>query len=133
MNEIKDNIEIKIGSEKNFGYFFFTLFLLISLYPLIKGEKILGWSLICSGFFIGATLFSPSLLKIPNYYWAKFGILLGKIISPIVMLIIYLLGIAPVSVFLKIIRKDILKNNYDESLDTYWIKKERIESMRNQF
>ena len=133
MTEIKDNIEVKIGSEKNFGYFFFTLFLLVSLYPLIKGEKILAWSLICSGFFLGAALFLPSLLKIPNYYWAKFGILLGKIISPFVMLIIYILGIAPVSVFLKIIRKDVLKNNYDESLDTYWIKKDRMESMRNQF
>ena len=133
MTEIKDNIEVRIGSEKNFGYFFFTLFLLISIYPIIKGEKILVWSLICSGFFLASAIFLPSLLKTPNYYWAKFGILLGKIISPFVMLIIYILGIAPVSVFLKIIRKDILKNNYDESLDTYWIKKDRMESMRNQF
>lgn len=133
MNDIKQNISIKIGSEKSFGYFFSLIFIIISIYPLINNGQIRLWSIACSTFLLLITFFKPIILRKPNQAWAKFGILLGRIVSPIIMFIIYILGVLPVGLFLKIFRKDILKTKYNDKAQTYWIKKEGMGSMKNQF
>tara|TARA_S200000501_G_C20608342_1_gene649107 strand:- start:114 stop:515 length:402 start_codon:yes stop_codon:yes gene_type:complete len=133
MNEIKQNIDIKIGSEKSFGYFFSVLFLIIAIYPLINDSEIRIWSIICSlAFFFTALLF-PSLLILPNRLWAKFGILIGKIFSPLIMAVVYLLGVLPIAIFLKLFKKDVLNTKYHREANTYWIQKDKTEPMRNQF
>ena len=82
---------IKIGSNKSFGIVFFIFFLLISLYPLTNQENIRIWSLIISLIFLILGLLDSKILSPFNILWFKFGIILGRIISPIIMFIIFFL------------------------------------------
>ena len=84
-----DHKDIKIGSNRSFGLVFFVVFLLISIYPFLKDENIRIWSLIISFIFLVLGLLNSNLLSPLNKLWFKFGLFLGKIISPIIMGIIF--------------------------------------------
>ena len=125
--------EIKVGSNKSFGVVFFLVFLIISLYPLLNSENLRLWSLIVSLVFLILGVLNSNLLSPLNKIWFKFGIFLGKIISPIVMGIIFFLVVTPIGLLMKILKKDLLnlKFNKDRS---YWIEKTEPKSkMKNQF
>ena len=80
---------IKIGSNRSFGIVFFIVFLLIALYPLLNSKDVRIWSLIIALIFLVLGLFNSNILSPLNKIWFKFGILLGKIVSPLIMAIIF--------------------------------------------
>ena len=124
---------IKISSNKSFGIVFFIVFLLIGLYPLIHYENVRIWSLIISFIFLMLGFLNSSILTPLNLLWYKFGILLGKLISPIIMALIFFLVVTPIGLLMKILRKDILNLRYNTK-KTYWIEKKGPKSkMKNQF
>ncbi len=127
------NNDIKIGSNKSFGVVFFIVFLIIALYPMLKGQDLRLWSLIISLIFLILGIVNSTVLTPLNKIWFKFGILLGNIISPIVMAIVFFVVVTPTGIIMKILRKDLIglkKNNKN----TYWIeKKAKMTSMKNQF
>jgi len=125
--------EIKIGSNRSFGIVFFIVFLLIAIYPLINNEELRIWSLVIAVVFLVLGLINSKILTSLNKLWFKFGLLLGKIISPIVMGLIFFLVVTPIGLIMRIIGKDLLnlKLNKDKS---YWIEKSGPKSkMKNQF
>ncbi len=125
--------EIKISSNRNFGVVFFVVFFLIALYPLTYDEGIRTWSIIISLFFLILGLFNSKILNPLNKLWFKFGIILGKIISPLIMGIIYFLVVTPTGLIMRLLRKDILNLKYNKD-KSYWIKKnEKKNNMKNQF
>ena len=125
--------EIKIGSNRSFGIVFFIVFLLISTYPLLNDNNIRIWSLFLSVIFLILGLINSSILTPLNKVWFKFGILLGKIVSPLVMGIIFFLVVTPIGILMRILNKDILNLKYNNK-STYWIEKTGPKSkMKNQF
>ena len=125
---------IKIGSNKNFGIVFFLVFLLISIYPLTNNENVRYWSLIVSLIFLILGLLNSAILSPLNKLWFKFGILLGKIVSPLVMGIIFFLVVTPIGLLMKIFKKDLLNLTFNDKKKTYWIEKTEPKSkMKNQF
>tara|TARA_B100000401_G_C52266662_1_gene466971 strand:- start:21 stop:404 length:384 start_codon:yes stop_codon:yes gene_type:complete len=125
--------DIKLGSNRSFGIVFFVVFLLISLYPLINQESIRLWSLTISIIFLILGLFNSRLLTPLNKIWFKFGLFLGKIVSPIIMGLIFFVVVTPIGFLMRVLGKDLLnlKLNNDKS---YWIeKKEPKSKMKNQF
>jgi len=127
------NSKIEISSNKSFGVVFFIFFFVVSIYPLFKGGDLRTWSLIISVIFLILGLLNSKILTPLNKLWFKFGILLGTIVSPIVMGIIFFIVVTPISLIMKILGKDILnlKKNKNRS---YWIDKSEIKStMKNQF
>ena len=125
--------DIKVGSNKSFGIVFFIVFLLISLYPLLNDENIRFWSLVISVIFLILGIFNSSLLLPLNKLWFKFGIILGKIISPVVMGIIFFFVVTPIGLIMRILGKDLLNLRYNNN-KSYWIKKNGPKSkMKNQF
>ena len=125
--------EIKIGSNRSFGVVFFVVFLLVSIYPLINEENIRYWSLIVSLIFLILGFLNSKILTPLNKIWFKFGIFLGRIISPFIMGIIFFFVVTPTGLLMRIFKKDLLnlKFNKDKS---YWIKKTEPKSkMKNQF
>ena len=125
--------KIQISSNKSFGIVFFVVFLIFSLYPLSKDGNIIVWSLILSIIFLILGLFNSSILTPFNRLWFKFGIFLGKIVSPIVMGLIFFLVVTPTGFLMRFFGKDIL-NLKKNKKDTYWIKKDGPKSiMKNQF
>ena len=89
--------EIKISSNRSFGIVFFIVFLLIALYPLLKDNDLRIWSLVISFIFLILGLINSKILTPLNRLWFKFGLLLGKFISPIIMGIIFFIVVTPVS------------------------------------
>ena len=125
--------DIKVGSNKSFGIVFFAVFLLISFYPLLNSESIRLWSLIISLVFLVLGILNSNLLSPLNKLWFKFGILLGKIISPVIMGIIFFLVVTPIGLAMRLLGKDVLNLKYGD-YQSYWIEKTGPKSkMKNQF
>ena len=125
--------DVKISSNRSFGVVFFIVFLLIALYPVINHEEIRAWSLLVSLIFLVLGLINSKFLNPLNKLWFKFGLFLGKIITPIIMGIIFFLVVTPIGLIMKVLRKDLLNLRYNKN-KTYWIEKSGPKSkMKNQF
>ena len=124
---------IKIGSNRSFGIVFCIVFFFIALYPLTYSEEIRLWSLIISLFFLFLGLINSKILNPLNKLWFKFGIFLGKVISPIIMGIIFFFVVTPIGLIMRIFGKDVLNLKFSKN-KTYWIEKSGPKSkMKNQF
>ena len=125
--------KLKIGSNKSFGIVFFVFFLIIATYPLINGESIRPWAIILSVIFLILGLLNSKILTPLNLLWFKFGILIGRFVSPIVMGLVFFLVVTPTGLIMRLLKKDLLrlkKNNRN----TYWITRHVSKSdMKNQF
>ena len=125
--------KIRISSNRSFGIVFFTVFFIVSIYPIFKGGDLRIWSLIISIIFLILGLLNSKILTPLNKIWFKFGVLLGNIISPIVMGIVFFIVVTPISLLMKALGKDVLnlKKNTNKS---YWIEKTGPKSkMKEQF
>ena len=126
--------KIKIGSNRNFGIVFFVVFLILGLWPLIHGDQIRIWFIIISLVFLILGLINSKLLTPLNKLWFKFGIILGAIVAPVVMGIVFFLVITPIGLIIKIMGKDLLNKKYDKKKKTYWIKRDTsVGTMKRQF
>ena len=125
--------EIKISSNRSFGIVFFIVFLLIALYPLLKGNDLRIWSLVISFIFLVLGLINSKILTPLNRLWFKFGLLLGRFISPLIMGIIFFVVVTPIGIIMRLLKKDLLNLKYNKK-ETYWIDKSGPKSkMKNQF
>ena len=125
--------EIKIGSNKSFGIVFFIVFLIISVYPFFFDGNIRIWSLIISLIFLVLGLINSRVLTPLNRLWFKFGMFLGKFISPIIMGIVFFIVVTPTGLIMRAFKKDLLNLKKKDS-KSYWIKRDKFNSdMRNQF
>tara|TARA_Y100000816_G_C26069050_1_gene562110 strand:- start:1117 stop:1500 length:384 start_codon:yes stop_codon:yes gene_type:complete len=125
--------KIKVGSNKSFGIVFFIFFLIVGLYPLINGDDLRIWSIILSILFLILGLVNSQILTPLNILWFKFGILLGRFVSPIVMGFVFFLVVTPTGIIMRLINKDLLKLKKSKS-KSYWIKRSGDKSeMKNQF
>ena len=125
--------DIKVGSNRNFGIVFSIIFLLISLYPLLKSGDIRVWSLVVSFIFLILGIVNSKILSPFNKLWFKFGLLLGKFVSPLIMMIIFFFVVTPIGILMRLFRKDVLNLKFNNK-ETYWIEKNGPKSkMKNQF
>ena len=122
--------KINLPSNRNFGIVFFIVFLLVALYPVINNEEIRTWSISISVIFLFLGLRNSAILTPLNKLWYNFGLILGKIVSPLVMGIIFFLVVTPIGLIMRLCGKDLLNlKNY-----SYWIEKKGPKSlMKNQF
>ena len=129
---MKSFIDIKRKNNITFGILFFILFLIIGIYPLISNEPIRIWSITLSLVLLIITITKPNLLTFLNKLWIKFGILLGKIVSPIVMGLVFFFVVTPIGILLKILKKDVM--GLKRGISSYWITREdKLQSMKKQF
>ena len=124
---------MNMSSNRSFGIVFFVVFLIIALYPLINDGNLRIWSLIISLIFLALGLINSIILTPLNIIWFKFGLFLGKIVSPLIMGTIFFFVVTPIGVLMRILNKDILNLKYNNK-STYWIEKSGPKSkMKNQF
>ena len=125
--------DIKISSNRSFGVVFFIVFLLIALYPLLNNNEFRLWSLIISVIFLILGILNSKILSPLNKIWFKFGLLLGKIISPIIMGVIFFSVVTPIGFIMKLLGKDLINLKFNNQ-KSYWIEKSGPKSkMKNQF
>ena len=129
MNFYKD---IKKKDNITFGLLFFVFFLIFGFYPLNSGGFIRIWSVVLSLVFLIITIIRPNLFTFLNKLWIQFGILLGKIISPIVMGLVFFLVVTPIGILVRILKKDVM--GLKRGASSYWINREdKVQSMKKQF
>ncbi len=124
---------MKRSTEKNFGIIFSALFFLIGLWPLLNAAEIRIWSIIIAIIFLVLAFLKPKLLKPLNHNWIKLGEIIGKVIAPIVMALVFFIIVTPISFLVRVLGKDLLKLKFSKN-NSYWIKrKENITTMDKQF
>ena len=125
--------KVKIGSNRSFGIVFFIFFLIIGTYPIFFQGELRIWSLVVSIIFLLLGIINSRFLTPLNLLWFKFGMLLGRIVSPIVMGLVFFLVVTPTGMIMRILNKDPLKLK-KKNIKTYWIERSSIKSdMKNQF
>ena len=123
----------KISSNRSFGILFSIVFAAIAFWPLLNLGEIRVWSVIVSSIFLILGLINYKLLYPLNLVWVKFGELIGKIVAPLVMALIFFLILTPIGLFLRLIGKDLLNIKLNNN-KTYWIKRDKKPgSMKRQF
>ena len=122
------------SSNKSFGLLFFVVFLIIGLWPLKNGESLNYYFIIASVVFLILGLLNSKLLSPLNKSWIKLGEILGIIIAPIVMALVYFAILTPISIIVRVFGKDLLGLKFLKEKGTYWIKrKKNLGSMKKQF
>ena len=131
---MRNNSKYKISSNRSFGIVFFFVFLIISLWPLINENPLRVWPIYVAIIFLILGLMNSKLLAPLNILWFKFVKLLGSIVAPIVMGIVFFAVITPIGFFMKIIGKDLLNDKYNNKNKSYWINREKSKgTMKQQF
>ena len=129
--------QVKASSNRAFGWVFVIVFLIIALLPLAFGGTLRWWSLIVSGLVAVVTIAAPTLLTIPNRLWLRFGLLVHRVISPVVLAIMFYMIVTPMGLLMRVFAKDNLRLRCDAAAESYWIKREppgpQPDSMPHQF
>ena len=129
--------DVKPGSERAFGLVFAAVFALIGLWPLLSAESVRPWALIVAALLIAAARFAPRALDPLNRLWFLFGVLLHKIVSPLVMALLFFVTVTPIAILMRLAGKDPLRLKFDRAAKSYWIERTppgpAPETMRNQF
>ena len=125
---------MKFSHEKKFGILFFIVFSIIGFWPILSLNPIRIWSLLLATIFLTISFAKPSLLRPFNKIWIRFGEILGHYISPIVMFIIFFLILTPLSLIVRIFKRDLLNLNFSKKKNSYWVKRDgNLGSMDKQY
>ena len=124
----------KKSSNRRFGILFFLVFLGFGLWPLTKEMSPNIYLIIISVIFLILGLLNSKLLSPLNNLWIKFGEMLGKIIAPIVMAVVYFLILTPISLLVRLFGKDLIGMKFSNNIKSYWIKRKKdLGTMDKQF
>lgn len=137
MSETHGNVEIKGSSDRSFGLVFTAVFTIVGLFPLLGDGQVRIWALAVAGLFLIISFVRPGLLAPLNLVWFRFGMLLGKIMTPIVMGLLYFVTITPIGLIMRATGKDPLRTRLEPEAETYWQKRDAesqpLNSMRDQY
>ncbi|MDB5723507.1 MAG: hypothetical protein JWQ16_261 [Novosphingobium sp.] len=126
--------KIKMGSERSFGLVFAGVFAVVALVPLAHGHPARLWALPVAALFVGAALIRPAILAPLNRLWFGFGLALGKVMTPVMMGLLFVVAVIPTALVMKLLRKDPLNLRLSADAATYWEPREQQPGpMRDQF
>ncbi|WP_298936326.1 SxtJ family membrane protein [uncultured Ruegeria sp.] len=134
MSDHQANVDVEIGSERGFGIVFTVVFLIIALWPLWGGGTVRWIPLVIAAIILALTFIAPKTLTKPNRLWFKFGMLLGAIVAPVVMFLVFITTFVPFGVVVRLFGKDLLSEKLDSSAKSYWVDRtDQPGSMKQQF
>jgi len=132
-----EKVEIRGSSDRSFGIVFTAFFVIVALWPLRAGAPMRFWAIAVAGVFLIATLTRPAVLHPLNAAWTRFGLLLGKLVSPVVIGVLFFLVVTPIAIMARLFGKDPLRLRLEPSATSYWIERQPAgpapDTMTNQF
>ena len=124
----------KRSSNRSFGLLFFVVFLVIALWPLTKKSEINLYLISIALIFFVLGILNSKILSPLNKAWIKLGEILGRIVAPVVMAIVYFIILTPISLLVRLFGKDLIGMKFSNDIKSYWIKrKKNLGSMDKQF
>lgn len=137
MSEHQSHSEIEVSSERSFGFVFAAFFGIVAFWPLLSEGALRIWAIAVAAVFLVVALAVPKLLKPLNILWFKFGMLLGRIVTPIVMLLVFVVAVLPTGLIMRAFGKDPMSRKMEPASKSYWIgrapRDPETNSMKNQF
>ena len=129
-NIMKSNIkDLRI-----FAMIWAVIFVVIGIYPLLNMDEIQVSYLVIAVTFIVIALTKPTILGWFYKIMLKFSEFIGGIVSKVILFILFFCMFTPVALFLKFMKKDLLKKNINKDIKSYWVCRDKQpESMRYQF
>lgn len=129
--------EVEGSSNRSFGWVFTVFFLILAFLPLLGGGGVRYWALAASAAMAVVTLVRPSLLEVPNRAWGRFGLWLGRIVSPVMTGVVFYGVVTPIGLLMRLVGKDVLRLRRDPAATSYWIVRDPPgpppQSMSDQF
>jgi hypothetical protein len=129
--------DVKASSNRNFGWVFTVVFVVLALWPLLSSRPPRWWALIAAAVILMISVFAPALLALPNRLWLRFGLLLNRIISPVVLVFLFYVVVTPMGALMRMFGKDSLRLRGSHGNGSYWIKRDppgpKPDSLHNQF
>lgn len=129
--------EVRIGSNSTFGLVFSIFFGAFGLWPMFAGTPPRIWALVLAAIFLFTAILRPTLLRHLNYFWFRFGLLLHRVVNPLILGVLFYLTITPIALIARLFGKDLLHLKLDPEAKSYWIKREPPgptgDSMQRQF
>jgi cytochrome b subunit of formate dehydrogenase len=130
MPKIETNTKIL----RNFSLGASVFFALITGYLYYKNKiDFIPYMGSVSGIFLFFGIVKPELSKPIYIAWMSFAHILGQINTKIILLLVFILTVVPVSLFLKLFRKDILDKKLDKEKTSYWNQKETKEFKKESY
>jgi large-conductance mechanosensitive channel len=138
---LNERNDVKVGSERSFGMIFAGFFVIIALLPIFtradEGDFTSIWALVVAAIFAVIALCRPQLLKPVNKLWFQFGMLLHKMINPLILGAMFFFVVSPIGLIMRVLGKTPLKLRFDGNVESYWIRREppgpAPETMKRQF
>jgi len=134
---LRQDEELRMGSERGFGVVFTVVFAVVGLFPLFSSATPRWWALIIAAVILAVALLRPALLRPLNAVWFRFGLLLHKITNPLIMGLIFFLAVTPTALVMRLMRRDPLHRRFDPDASSYWIERDppgpTPETMKWQF
>jgi len=116
--------DVQGSSDRAFGFVFGSVFLIVAGWPLLHGGAPRWWAMGVAAAFALVALVRPAVLAAPNRWWLKLGLLLGRILSPIAMGVVFYGVITPIGLLMRALGKDPLKLKLDRATPSYWCRRE---------
>lgn len=124
-------------SDRSFGFTVGVAFALIACLPLFHHRPVRLWALALGAAFCLIAAFVPRLLHGINVLWMRLSDLLGRVMTPLMTSLMFFLVITPSGLALRLLRKDILRQQRDLTAKTYWVPRKQVDigplAMQRQF
>lgn len=129
--------EVHGSSDRSFGIVMAVFFALVGLFPLLHGGPVRWWALGLAAAFLALALFWTAPLRPLNRLWMKFGLLLSRVISPVILALLFYVTVTPVGLLMRAAGKDPMRLRRNDAATSYWIPREppgpTPGSMKRQF
>ena len=129
--------EIEVGSDRSFGIVFAIVFALIGVFPLLGGGALRLWALGVAAVILAIALAVPKILHPANRLWMRFGQLLHRVVTPVILAFVFVSTVIPTALVMRLMGKDPMRRKFDPQLSSYWIKRPAGEAapdtIKNQF
>ena len=133
--DLNRSSSVETGSDRAFGGVFAVVFAVIGLFPLIKGELPHWWALALAGVFLVAAVAVPRVLAPLNRLWAQFGAVLHRIVTPLILGLVFYTTVTPIGIVLRVLKKEVVSLKFEPERKSYWIDREagtpEPETMKN--
>lgn len=134
---MEERTRVRLGSERSLGIVFALVFLIVGLWPLLRLDTPRIWALVIAAVFVLLAFLAPKTLSPLNRAWFQVGMLLHRVINPLVMGLIFFLTVVPTGLVMRLLKRDPLRLRFDGEASTYWIRREPPgpprDSFHNQF
>ncbi len=129
--------EAKGPSDRSFGWVFAVFFTVLAVWPVVHGRPVRLWAIAAAALIAAIALIRPSLLHGPNVAWMRFGLLLSRIVNPVLMAVVFYGAITPMGWFRRALGKNSLPLRFEPSAGSYWIERRppgpKPETMSQQY